>query len=136
MIDYPQAIWLALLQGLTEFLPISSSGHLILVPVMFGWPDQGQAFDVAVHVGSLFAALVYFRRDVATMLQGAPDLLLLRYSGRGRLLGNVYVVLGIAAVAVEATGPQGFTFLLLVAVIYPLLTLILINTTFRDDFTR
>ncbi len=55
---------LALVQGLTEFLPVSSSAHLILAPVVFGWPDQGLAFDVAVHVGSLTAVVWYFRAEV------------------------------------------------------------------------
>ncbi len=59
---------LAVVQGLTEFLPISSSAHLILVPRLFGWPDQGLVFDVAAHVGSLVAVVFYFRREVATML--------------------------------------------------------------------
>ncbi|MEM7024279.1 MAG: undecaprenyl-diphosphate phosphatase [Pseudomonadota bacterium] len=59
---------LALVQGITEFLPISSSGHLILVPVLTGWPDQGLLFDVAVHVGSLGAVLLYFWRDLSAML--------------------------------------------------------------------
>lgn len=68
MPDYPQAFWLALLQGLTEFLPISSSAHLALLPQLAGWRDQGLAFDVAVHVGTLLAALVYFRADVAALL--------------------------------------------------------------------
>ncbi|WP_421866290.1 undecaprenyl-diphosphate phosphatase [Motiliproteus sp.] len=54
---------LALIQGLTEFLPISSSAHLILPSQVLGWPDQGLAFDVAVHVGTLAAVLLYFRRD-------------------------------------------------------------------------
>jgi undecaprenyl-diphosphatase len=62
--DNLHAIWLALLQGLTEFLPISSSAHLILMPRLFGWADQGLAFDVAVHVGTLAAVLAYFRADV------------------------------------------------------------------------
>ncbi len=66
--DYYQAFFLALLQGLTEFLPISSSAHLILMPVVLGWPDQGLAFDVAVHVGTLSAVLMYFRRDVRVMV--------------------------------------------------------------------
>ena len=64
MADYIHAFWLAVLQGLTEFLPISSSGHLILLPALFGWNDQGLAFDVAVHLGSLLAVLLYFREDV------------------------------------------------------------------------
>lgn len=62
------AIVLAVVQGLSEFLPISSSGHLILIPHLFGWPDQGLAFDVAVHVGTLLALLVYFRREVVAMI--------------------------------------------------------------------
>ena len=59
-----QILVLAIVQGLTEFLPISSSGHLILSPYLFGFDDQGLAFDVAVHLGSLIAVLAYFRRDV------------------------------------------------------------------------
>ena len=62
-----QAIWLAAVQGFTEFLPISSSAHLILLPRLLGWPDQGLAFDVAVHVGSLMAVLLYFRHDLVPM---------------------------------------------------------------------
>ncbi len=59
-----QILVLAIVQGLTEFLPISSSGHLILAPHLFGFSDQGLAFDVAVHLGSLSAVLIYFRRDI------------------------------------------------------------------------
>ena len=65
--DWNQAVILAVLQGLTEFLPISSSAHLILLPWLVAWPDQGLAFDVAVHVGTLLAVLVYFRRDLWRM---------------------------------------------------------------------
>ena len=68
--DLFQAIFLAIVQGLTEFLPISSSGHLIVPAIAFGWPDQGLAFDVAVHVGTLLAVLVYFRNDVIAILRG------------------------------------------------------------------
>ena len=60
-------IWLALVQGLTEFLPVSSSAHLILVPNLLGWPDQGLAFDVAVHLGTLIAVVTYFRKDIVTL---------------------------------------------------------------------
>ncbi len=67
--DPVQAIILALVQGLSEFLPISSSGHLVLVPYFFGWPDQGLAFDVAVHVGTLFAVIAYFRRELVAMIR-------------------------------------------------------------------
>ena len=62
-----QLIVLSLVQGLTEFLPISSSAHLILVPVLTPWNDQGLAFDVAVHVGTLLAVIIYFRRDLGYM---------------------------------------------------------------------
>ena len=69
-----QIIVLAVVQGLTEFLPISSSGHLILVPAFFGWADQGLVFDIAVHFGSLGAVCVYFRTDIAALLRGAGDI--------------------------------------------------------------
>jgi len=66
--DYFHAFWLALIQGITEFLPISSSGHLVLLPKLLGWQDQGLAFDVAVHVGSLIAVLSYFRKDIGRII--------------------------------------------------------------------
>jgi len=62
-----QELILALIQGLTEFLPISSSAHLILFPQLAGWEDQGLAFDVAVHVGTLSAVIIYFRHELALM---------------------------------------------------------------------
>lgn len=68
--DILHVIVLALLQGITEFLPISSSAHLILPKELLGWPDQGLAFDVAVHVGTLGAVLIYFRQDVSKLIQG------------------------------------------------------------------
>jgi len=58
-----QAVLLAVIQGLTEFLPISSSAHLALAPWLLGWKDQGLAFDIALHFGTLLAVLVYFARD-------------------------------------------------------------------------
>ncbi|MCY4255614.1 MAG: undecaprenyl-diphosphate phosphatase [Gammaproteobacteria bacterium] len=64
-----QIILLALLQGITEFLPISSSAHLILVPAWLGWQDQGIAFDVAVHFGSLIAVIAFSRREIAAILR-------------------------------------------------------------------
>ena len=65
--EWNQVVVLAVLQGLTEFLPISSSAHLILLPLIADWPDQGLAFDVAVHVGTLLAVLAYFRGDLRRM---------------------------------------------------------------------
>jgi undecaprenyl-diphosphatase len=64
-----QIIILALIQGLTEFLPVSSSAHLILGSKAFGWPDQGLVFDVATHLGTLLAILVYFRADLIAMVR-------------------------------------------------------------------
>ncbi len=58
-----QSIILGIIQGITEFLPISSSGHLVLIPNFFGWQDQGLAFDVALHWGTLIAVVIYFRKD-------------------------------------------------------------------------
>ena len=62
-----EIVVLAIVQGMTEFLPISSSGHLILAPALLGWGDQGLAFDVAVHVGTLSAVVWFFREDLARM---------------------------------------------------------------------
>jgi len=70
-----QIIVLAVAQGLTEFLPISSSGHLVLVPYLVDWTDQGLAFDVAVHFGSLLAVVAFFREDIAGLLRGGVQLL-------------------------------------------------------------
>lgn len=66
--DIIQILILSLVQGVTEFLPISSSAHLILTPRILGYQDQGLAFDVAVHLGSLIAVIGYFRADIAHML--------------------------------------------------------------------
>lgn len=62
------AVVLAIVQGLTEFLPVSSSAHLILVPILLHWPDQGLAFDVAIHVGTLVAVIAYFRHELGLMI--------------------------------------------------------------------
>lgn len=67
-------ILLALIQGITEFLPVSSSGHLILLPNLIGTADQGLALDVAVHVGSLGAVMLYYRHDVARAFYGTAKL--------------------------------------------------------------
>jgi undecaprenyl-diphosphatase len=67
-LDFFQVTILAVLQGATEFLPISSSGHLILPSLLFAWNDQGLTFDVAVHVGTLFAVLIYFKDDLQRLV--------------------------------------------------------------------
>ncbi len=75
--DGISAMILAMVQGLTEFLPISSSAHLILVPQLLGWPDQGLAFDVAVHFGTLLAVVIYFRHEIfdiaVALIKGVGD---------------------------------------------------------------
>ncbi len=70
-VTYLQAVVLGVVQGFTEFLPVSSSGHLILVPHVFGWPDQGLAVDAALHLGTLAALLAYFRRELLALASGA-----------------------------------------------------------------
>ena len=70
-----QIIVLAIVQGLTEFLPVSSSGHLVLAPAVLGWADQGLTFDIAVHFGSLLAVVVYFRQDLKALVSGGARLL-------------------------------------------------------------
>lgn len=82
-------IILALIQGITEFLPISSSGHLILLPSLSGIDDQGLAMDVAVHLGSLIAVVSYFRRDVAMLIGGTFELVRLRWTFAARLASYI-----------------------------------------------
>ncbi len=101
--DLVHVIWLALLQGFTEFLPISSSAHLILTPRLLGWEDQGLAFDVAVHLGTLIAVLVYFRKEIVEMFLAWLESL------RGsRLSGPALLAWGI----IVATIPAGLAGLL------------------------
>lgn len=102
--DHLQAVWLAIIQGLSEFLPISSSAHLILPSEVLGWPDQGLAFDVAVHVGSLIAVMIYFRRDIVSLSVAWLDSVFdRRHSPESRLAW--YLILG--------TVPAGLTGLIL-----------------------
>ena len=68
--DWIQASIIALIQGVTEFLPISSSAHLLFPSLLLGWPDQGLTFDVAVHLGSLLAVVMYLRNDLIAMVAG------------------------------------------------------------------
>ncbi|MCB1582893.1 MAG: undecaprenyl-diphosphate phosphatase [Xanthomonadales bacterium] len=70
MADFLQWLILALVQGLTEFLPISSSAHLILASKFAGWQDQGLIMDIAAHFGSLLAVMIYYRKEVAHLLSG------------------------------------------------------------------
>lgn len=89
--DFLQIIVLALIQGITEFLPISSSGHLILVPALTGWKDQGVLTDVVTHVGSLLAVVIYFWRDMMAMSKGALDVVQRRHSQNATLVFNIVI---------------------------------------------
>ena len=99
--EWLQIIVLALVQGITEFLPISSSAHLILVAELGSWPDQGLAFDVAVHLGTLAAVCLYFRNDLLTYLQSTLGAV----SGRGADDGFVEMLkVGAASLPVAVAG--------------------------------
>ena len=95
--DWIHTVLLALIQGLTEFLPISSSAHLILPSQLLGWEDQGLAFDVGVHVGTLAAVLIYFRREVTQITIASLASLTGKRSDDGRL-GWMVVLATIPAV--------------------------------------
>ena len=86
-----QIIVLAFIQGTTEYLPISSSGHLILVPALTGWPDQGVVTDMVTNLGTLAATIIYFWRDVVAMFWGALDLLRRRTSHNAELAFHVLI---------------------------------------------
>ncbi len=106
-ISLAQALVLALIQGLTEFLPISSSAHLALLPRIAELPDQGLAFDTTVHLGTLTAVVVYFRKDLAAMLRGwARTIALRRWDAdpHGRLAWLVAIAtipVGLAGLALK-----------------------------------
>jgi len=106
-IGWLQIVVLAVVQGITEFLPISSSGHLILVPRLTQWPDQGLAFDLAVHLGTLVAVIYYFRRELARMtVDFAASLRARQAVGESRLAWAVLwgtVPVGIAGLLVNET---------------------------------
>ncbi len=93
-------ILVALIQGITEFLPVSSSGHLILLPRLTGLADQGQTIDVAVHVGTLFAVVFYFWTDVRQGLAGVPRMLTGRIDTPGARLAFLLMIATIPAILV------------------------------------
>ena len=98
-----QAIVLGLIQGLTEFLPISSSGHLALVPLVSTWPDQGLAFDCVVHLGTLTAVVYYFRSDLAKMGLGFGQTLKQR-NWKANRDGQMAWMIGFATIPVGIVG--------------------------------
>lgn len=101
---WTQTIILALIQGITEFLPVSSSAHLILAPSLLAWPDQGLAFDVAVHVGTLIAIMGYFWVDLKTLVKDClASVFQAKSIFQGRLVGQA----SLAGLIVVATIPVG-----------------------------
>jgi len=100
-LSWLQIVVLAIFQGITEFLPVSSSGHLVLVPAIIGWSDQGLAFDVAVHFGSLIAVCVYFRQDLAALLRGGLQLLSLQNTS---IESRLALVIGIGTIPAAFVG--------------------------------
>ncbi|WP_380055058.1 undecaprenyl-diphosphate phosphatase [Falsihalocynthiibacter sp. SS001] len=94
-------VLVAIIQGITEFLPVSSSGHLILLPILLEIPDQGQVIDVAAHVGTLFAVILYFRTDVALAFRGLPAMLMGRLNEPG---AKLCFLLAVATVPVVICG--------------------------------
>jgi len=103
-----QLLIVAIVQGVTEFLPVSSSGHLILLPSLTGSPDQGLAIDVAVHVGTLLAVILYFRSDVAIAAQGLLRLAKGKVDTQGAFLALCLIIATIPALvvglAIKVTG--------------------------------
>lgn len=86
-----QIVLLSLIQGMTEFLPVSSSGHLALVPLVAGWKDQGMTMDVAAHMGTLFSVIVYFFADVLRLIRGAFHAVLRRSDYDSQLFWNIVI---------------------------------------------
>ena len=89
--DAVQAAVLGLIQGLTEFLPVSSSGHLVLAPWLLGWEDQSLAFDVAVHLGTLMAVVAYFWRDLFGLVPALPRVVTRATDDRTRLARGLII---------------------------------------------
>lgn len=86
-----QILLLSFIQGVTEFLPVSSSGHLVLVPALCGWKDQGLMMDVAAHVGTLVSVLIYFHKDVISLFKGSFSFLRGQYNENTQLLFNLVI---------------------------------------------
>lgn len=97
---------LAIVQGITEFFPISSSAHLILTPKLMGWTDQGPLIDLAVHIGTLLAVILYFRAETWRMAKGALALIGGRYTEDAKL----FLLLSLASIPAFIAGPLIYYF--------------------------
>ena len=101
---------LAILQGLTEFLPISSSGHLVLMPIVLGWKDQGLSIDIAVHIGTLGAVVLYLRRETWMILSGLGKIVVGKFDEGAKLAGLLLIAsipVFIAGIAVRVLIGEG-----------------------------
>jgi undecaprenyl-diphosphatase len=109
--SYLEALVLGLVQGLTEFLPISSSGHLVLVPYMLGWDQPSTTFDLVLHVGTLVAVVVYFRKELAAIIEAfikpRPESAMERRLGTMVVVGTIPAV--IAGLLLEKTFESFFS---------------------------
>lgn len=105
-----RALVLGAVQGLTEFVPISSSGHLVLVPFVLGWEHPGLPFDVAVHLGTALAVVMYFRRELANLVSGTARSLARRGDDHDRSLARIAGLLAIGSIPAALAGQflEGF----------------------------
>ena len=116
------ALVLGIVQGLSEFLPISSSAHLALIPWLFHWPDPGLGFDVALHFGTLVAVLWYFRAEWLRLLVAAKDIVMTRRVNGEEQMRVVYLIIAtipgaIAGLALEHQAETAFRDPRLIAVV-------------------
>jgi undecaprenyl-diphosphatase len=127
-----QAVALALVQAITEFLPVSSSGHLVLMPRLLGWSDQGLEFDIATNTGTLLAVVAYFRADLVRLVRGTAASLRSRDAcvpearlAWALLLGTVPAALvGLLIKDWVATAARGWKVIAINAVVYGVLLLV------------
>ncbi len=127
-----QSIILGAVQGLTEFLPISSTAHLILIPKLLGWEDPGLTFDVALHLGTLVALLIYFRRDWIDLVKSGIQYL----QGRSKDPLFFYIVAGtipagVAGLFLEKLADRELRDIRIIALALILLALVLVVAEFR-----
>ena len=141
MLDIPALFLIALIQGITEFLPVSSSGHLVLLPHFSHFADQGQVMDVAAHLGTLGAVMVYVRRDIWAMLASLTPRA--RAHARSRRLIGLLIIASLPVIlvglALELAGPDFLRLAIVVALANLVFAIWLWQadkTAIRHDLTR
>lgn len=118
-------ILVAIIQGITEFLPVSSSGHLVLIPLFTDWEDQSLVIDVAAHIGTLLAVIVYFRKEVVRLLRGVVDV----FEGRFQTPDSM-LFLGLVIATIPVTIVGFMIFLLDLSILFRSLAVIGSTTLF------